>query len=176
MRQSKRARTEHCAATRAGGECPICFDQFTVHEGKRRITPFARCGHAICEACDTKMFITASDRCPMCRSPRTTESIRSQTSEAIEQHSIAEAQRDRSVHNTVFFPVGNDEGGEVDTVQVTFVSDFQPAAFTDLPSSVNSFVAPADSTLADVLHSLFNPQRVSLRDFRLAVRRLRHTR
>ena len=51
-------------------ECPICFEQMSDNRGARTKLYAFDCAHAVCCACDKRMFRGIDDRCPTCRAPR----------------------------------------------------------------------------------------------------------
>lgn len=63
--------------SQALGECPVCFNEMSTQGAHTVVRPF-NCGdgtrHALCRACDRRMWLAHDDRCMICRASRSTES------------------------------------------------------------------------------------------------------
>lgn len=87
-------------------DCCVCLEPLCDWN---RAFPFG-CGHDICTSCDFELFQRADDRCPMCRSQRTRESVAAHTSRCRAQKPDTLQQREaaqtaRSEASVMFFPI-----------------------------------------------------------------------
>lgn len=71
-RPAKRSRTR---ASDAEASCPVCFEAFDG-ASRTRVSAFD-CGsrHSVCTACARALYVRRHDNCPLCRAPRSVDSL-----------------------------------------------------------------------------------------------------
>lgn len=160
-------------------ECPICLEHTVGNKSPRK--PFS-CHHVICEQCDDKLYVRADDRCPMCRSARTSASRNAQndTNEAIRRSAMAQRHNEQGgISATIFFPVS--QGLHEMGIEHAFVEFGIPTSegSSELPLPVGSStgtgvrVVANDPAVQAVVGGLLHAERVPLRDFFEFARALR---
>lgn len=162
----------------------MCFEAFTVANASRhRTLPYACQRHAICSACDLKLFCMANDACPMCRQSRTDESRRSFSVADQVRHNEARAELQAQdagrasggsrVMAAIFFPRDNDTYELVaDLVQAA--NDWDDEVQTAV-TRVHSHALGDEATQAAV-RALASVDTTSLREFEMLAGRMRSMR
>lgn len=175
---AKRARTK--SEGPGGGrdsllQCPVCLDDTVFNP----LFPFD-CGHEICRRCDAELFSRADDRCPMCRQPRTQDSVDSNLRGVMpyiaQRRSVALAQRQSESaarQPVLFFPA---EG-----IIAIDATDFVVAAHAhvDADNALNEQevrLALSSSQVSTALGALVNASETPLSEFYIAVAALRSQR
>ena len=155
-------------------QCPVCLDDTVVNP----LFPFD-CGHPLCRSCDSQLFSRADDRCPMCRQPRTQDSVgsnvRNLVPELAQRRAVMLAQRQSEAGSrpgVIFFPA---QGMlEVDATNFVVAAHADPQEDTlqqHVPESLHAVLS--SSQVADAVGALVNASNVSISEFYVAVAALR---
>lgn len=167
------------AAEQQGGaqQCPVCLDDTVVNP----LFPFD-CGHPICRSCDSQLFSRADDRCPMCRQPRTQDSVdsnvRNLVPELAQRRAVMLAQRQSEAGSrpgVIFFLA---QGMlEVDATDFVVAAHAEPREDTLQQLTPDSLhAALSSSQVADAVGALVNASNVPISEFDISVAALRSQR
>ena len=169
------------------GNCPICLEEMQL-DGLRTVVYSFDCAggqfHAVCRACDRRLFSRWHDSCPICRAPRTEGSIESHgsihrgarpqaTSAVLETLlNLAEAPPVR----TIFFPIVEPELIDPSMVVVAgglrvHRDELEPLSEEDASNVLNNVLQ--DPGVVSAMEGLRNAANIPLRQFVENLRRAR---